>query len=137
MTRRVVTLLGALVLAACAASAPRAQAPAAGPSTADGVYTAAQAETGKEVYAEKCATCHEPAKFSGAEFNRAYVGRPLSGINDAMAEMPMDNPGSLTAEDIGALIAYFLSMNKYPAGETALKGDQASLKAIMVSPRPE
>jgi mono/diheme cytochrome c family protein len=140
MTRSVVTLTGALVLASWGAAAVTGatQAPAAGgPSTSDGVYTAEQAETGKTVYAEKCATCHEPGKFSGAEFTRAYVGRPLSGINEAMAEMPLDNPGSLTAEAVGALIAYFLSMNKYPTGETALKGDTDSLKAIMVSPRPQ
>jgi mono/diheme cytochrome c family protein len=140
MTRSAVTLIGALFLASCAAAMTPAQAPvpaAEGPSTSDGVYTAAQADTGKTVYAEKCATCHEPAKFTGAEFTRAYVGRPLVGISEAMAEMPLDNPGSLTAEDIGALIAYFLSMNKYPAGQTELKGDQDSLKAIMVSPRPE
>ncbi len=140
MTRSVVTLTAALVLASWGAAAvPGAtQAPAAGgPSTSDGVYTAEQAEAGKTAFAEKCASCHEPGKFTGAEFTRAYVGRPLNGINEAMAEMPMDNPGSLTAEDTGALIAYFLSMNKYPTGQTALKGDAESLKAIMVSPRPQ
>jgi mono/diheme cytochrome c family protein len=124
MTRSVVPLAGALVLVSWAAVAVTGagQAPAAGgPSTSDGVYTAEQAETGKSLFADKCGTCHEPGKFGGAEFTRAYVGRPLSGINDAMAEMPIDNPGSLTTEDVGALIAYFLSMNKYPTGSTALK----------------
>ena len=80
MTRSVVTLTGALVLASWGAAAVTGatQAPAAGgPSTSDGVYTAEQAEAGKTAFAEKCASCHEPGKFTGAEFTRAYVGRPL------------------------------------------------------------
>jgi mono/diheme cytochrome c family protein len=111
-------------------------AAAQGPTTNDGVYTAAQAATGKTVFAEKCSSCHNAEKFTGAEWNRAYVGRPLSEVSGAMAEMPMDNPGSLTAEDTAALIGYFLSMNKYPEGQTALEGTPDALKKVMVSPRP-
>lgn len=105
-----------------------------GKTTADGVYTAAQATAGKELYGKTCESCHQPAKFSGAEFTRAYGSKPLSEIDAAMAEMPMDNPGSLSRDDVAALIAYFLSMNKYPAGQTALSGEAAALKAITVSP---
>lgn len=107
------------------------------PTTKDGVYTAAQAATGKTAFAEKCSSCHNAEKFTGAEWNRAYVGRPLSNVSGAMAEMPMDNPGSLTAEDYGALLAYFLSMNKYPEGQTALEGTPEALKKIMVAPLPQ
>ncbi|MCC6988573.1 MAG: hypothetical protein IT181_06225 [Acidobacteria bacterium] len=53
-----------------------------------------------------------------------------------MAEMPQDNPGSLTEENVASLIAYFLQMNKYPAGQTPLSAAPAALKSIMVSPRP-
>lgn len=134
MAKPVMMAAAVVMLAAWGGSAA---ARAQGATTNDGVYTAAQASAGEELYGQVCANCHQPAKFTGAEFTRAYVGRPLNGINEAMAEMPMDNPGSLTAEDTGALIAYFLSMNKYPTGQTALKGDAESLKAIMVSPRPQ
>ncbi len=106
-----------------------------GPSANDGVYTAAQATKGQALYAQACETCHQPEKFTGAEFTRAYVDRPLNEINRAMAEMPQDNPGSLTAEDVASLIAYFLQMNKYPAGHTPLSGESDALKAIMVAPR--
>ena len=111
---------------------------AAGPkgaSSNDGVYTAAQAAKGQALYAQTCETCHQPEKFTGAEFTRAYVGRPLDEINRAMAEMPQDNPGSLTAEDTASLIAYFLQMNEYPVGQTPLAGDADALKAIMIAPR--
>ncbi len=109
---------------------------APGGSTSDGVYTVAQAAAGQKLYAQVCETCHQPAKFSGAEFNRAYVGRTLSVIDHAMGEMPLDNPGSLTADDVASLIAYFLQMNKYPAGEKPLSGAPEVLKSIMVAPQP-
>jgi cytochrome c peroxidase len=139
MGRRIAILAGVFAIASWgAAAAVRAQAPAAGgPSTTDGVYTTEQATKGKELFREKCESCHNAEKFSGAEWTRAYVGRPLSEVNASMAEMPMDNPGSLTPDEIGTLIGYFLSLNKYPTGQAALKGDQDTLKGIMVSPRPQ
>ena len=134
MGRRLVSLTAALAVVAWGAAAGLAQP---GPSTADAVYTTAQADKGKELYAEKCESCHNPEKFTGGEWTRAYVSRPLSEVSGAMAEMPLDNPGSLTADDLGALIAYFLSMNKYPAGPAPLSGEQEALKAIMVAPLPQ
>ena len=109
---------------------------AQGLSTCDRVYTEAQAAKGQELYAHTCETCHQPAKFTGAEWTRAYVGRPLDEVNRAMAEMPADNPGSLATDDVAALIAYFLKMNNYPAGQTPLSGAPDALKSIMIAPRP-
>ena len=109
---------------------------AQGLSTSDRVYTEAQATKGQELYAHTCETCHQPAKFTGAEWTRAYVGRPLDEVNRAMAEMPADNPGSLATDDVAALIAYFLKMNNYPAGQTPLSGAPDALKSIMIAPRP-
>jgi S-disulfanyl-L-cysteine oxidoreductase SoxD len=106
-----------------------------GKSTAEGVYTTEQAVKGKELYGKVCESCHQPAKFTGAEFTRAYGSKPLSEIDGAMAEMPMDNPGSMSRDDVASLIAYFLSMNKYPAGQAPLSGEADVLKNIMVSPR--
>jgi mono/diheme cytochrome c family protein len=127
---RVASVLTLLIWSGAVAA--RTQAP----STADGVYTAEQAATGKDLYGKVCEGCHQPAKFAGAEFTRAYGSKPLSEIDGAMAEMPADNPGSLSREDVAALIAYFLSMNDYPAGQTPLSGATDTLKSITVSPRP-
>jgi len=107
-----------------------------GATTNDGVYTAAQAAEGKALYGQVCESCHQPAKFSGAEFARAYGGRSLVGIDAAMFEMPMDDPGSLKRAEIAALIAYFLELNEYPAGSTPLSGEVDALNAIAVAPRP-
>ena len=105
-------------------------------TTNDGVYTQAQADAGRELYEKVCAHCHQPEKFSGAEFTRAYGSKPLTEIDAAMAEMPMDSPGTLTRDDIASLIAYFLSMNKYPTGSTPLAGQVEALQRITVAPRP-
>jgi mono/diheme cytochrome c family protein len=134
MGRRIAVWAGVLGVVSWSAVAGLAQA---GKSTADAVYTEAQAAKGTELFKEKCSSCHNAEQFTGAEWTRAYGDRPLSNVSGAMAEMPMDNPGSLTAEDIGALIGYFLSMNKYPAGQTELSGETEALKAIMVGPRPQ
>lgn len=133
MNRRFVCAVAALVLlVGSGAGLGLAQEP----TTNDGVYTTEQAAQGKTLYAEVCETCHQSAKFTGAEFNRAYVGRPLSEMLASMAEMPPDNPGSLTAEQFATLIAYFLDMNQYPAGSTPLDGETDALRRIMLSPRP-
>ncbi len=133
MAKHVMVAAAVVMLAAWGGTAA---ARAQGATTNDGVYTAAQAIAGQELYGQVCANCHQPAKFTGAEFTRAYVGRPLTTFNQAMAEMPQDNPGSLTEENVASLIAYFLQMNKYPAGQTPLSAAPAALKSIMVSPRP-
>ncbi|MCC6990847.1 MAG: c-type cytochrome [Acidobacteria bacterium] len=132
MARTAILLAGALAVASMGVVAVRAQ----GPTTTDGIYTAAQAAKGKELFGQTCESCHNPGKFAGAEFARAYGSKPLSEIDAGMSEMPMDNPGSLKREDVASLIAYFLEMNKYPAGQKALSGEADALKAIMVAPRP-
>ncbi|MGE0813129.1 MAG: hypothetical protein AB7O28_22205 [Vicinamibacterales bacterium] len=132
MTRRLMAAAAMGALLGGSVHAGRAQ----GATTADGVYTSEQSAKGKALFEEVCLTCHQPAKFAGAEFTRAYVGKPLSEISATMAEMPQDNPGSLTAGDFATLIAYFLEMNKYPAGATPLDGETSALRRIMVSPRP-
>jgi S-disulfanyl-L-cysteine oxidoreductase SoxD len=133
MARAAIVLAGALAVASVSGVvAARTQ----GASANDGVYTAEQAVKGKELYGQVCESCHQPSKFSGAEFSRAFGDKPLSEIDAAMAEMPMDNPGSLKREEIASLIAFFLEMNKYPAGQKPLDGEADALKQIMVTPRP-
>jgi polar amino acid transport system substrate-binding protein len=128
--------MAAVALVAALSGRAAVAARAQGATTNDGVYTQAQAEAGRELYDKACAQCHQPSKFSGAEFMRAYGEKPLTDIDASMAEMPMDAPGSLTRDDVASLIAYFLSMNKYPAGSTPLKGQVEALQQITVAPRP-
>ncbi len=102
-------------------------------STLDGVYTAEQAGRGKTTFNEKCSGCHETSRFSGKEFQEEWDGKALKEIWDiASGTMPEDNPGSLKQQEYGDIIAYFLSLNAYPAGEHELEGSGAAMAAIKI-----
>jgi len=128
MMRRI--LIGAALLPVAAAIL-NGQAPTK--TTNSGVYTAAQAERGKKTFGEKCSGCHEPSRFSGDTFHEAWDGKALKEIWDiASGTMPEDNPGSLKQQEYGDILAYFLSLNEYPTGDSELEGNAAAMAAIKV-----
>ena len=123
-------LIGAALLPVAAAIL-HGQAPTK--TTNSGVYTAAQAERGKKTFGEKCSGCHEPSRFSGDTFHEAWDGKALKEIWDiASGTMPEDNPGSLKQQEYGDILAYFLSLNEYPTGDSELEGNAAAMAAIKV-----
>ena len=133
---------GAVALAASITSSVRAQAPA---TVNDGIYTAAQAERGKKVYAENCAGCHgekleggtSGPTLSGADFTSGYKdGSAGALLNKISQDMPSSAPGSLEAQQYADVFAYVLSVNKYPAGQTEAPKDAAALKSVkMAAPK--
>ena len=128
MMRRI--LIGAALLPVAVAIL-NGQAPTK--TTNSGVYTAAQAERGKKTFGEKCSGCHEPSRFSGDTFHEAWDGKALKEIWDiASGTMPEDNPGSLKQQEYGDILAYFLSLNEYPTGDSELEGNAAAMAAIKV-----
>lgn len=105
--------------------------PAQKATTADGVYTKAQAEAGATQFAKMCADCHpfsEAAKkqakdvpLGGETFLKAWQGRTLQDLaNLIVLTMPNDGSGEVTEEESAGLVAYILQQNEYPAGATAL-----------------
>jgi mono/diheme cytochrome c family protein len=126
-----------VVMAAAIAAGSIGMVTAAGqaPSktTNDGVYTAAQADRGKTVFEAKCTGCHEPSRFTGEAFFESWNGKPMKDLWDvASGTMPEDNPGSLKQPEYADIIAYFLSLNEFPAGEAELQGNAAAMAAIKV-----
>jgi mono/diheme cytochrome c family protein len=112
-----------------------AQAPAR--TVNDGVYSSSQASRGQALFQSICTTCHDTARFTGEEFVSAFSGKPLSELFKAVQTMPEDNPGSLNAQQYGDVIAYFLSLNKFPTGSEELKGEADVLATIeMQAPKP-
>ncbi len=85
----------------------------------DGVYTEAQAETGKLVYEQYCAGCH-----SERDYRQAWPGWENRTVEQfwfkILGEMPLDNPGFLSDGEYTDVTAYILSLLDYPAGDTAL-----------------
>lgn len=98
-------------------------------STADGVYTTAQANQGRELWASACQSCHTP--HAGLPFKNKWMGRDLAALFIyTRNEMPKSDPGSLSGDEITLAIAYLLRVNGMPAGSTALPADSAALLRI-------
>jgi mono/diheme cytochrome c family protein len=135
MPRRLPPLLalGALPLLLAAVAPQR--------STMDGVYTAAQATAGRDLFASACQSCHTPTVHAGPPFKAKWYGRDLGELFGYLrAEMPKSDPGSLSDEEYVQSIAYLLRINGMPAGNTPLATDSAALAAIRLdslrSPAP-
>jgi mono/diheme cytochrome c family protein len=108
----------------------------------DGVYTAEQAQRGRNFYAEHCARCHG-GDLQGGE-HRALTGdRFWASWQDTMLErlfrhvatnMPHSEDGSLkgtlSPSVYADIIAYILSRNEFPAGSTPLT--EASIVGVRV-----
>jgi mono/diheme cytochrome c family protein len=118
---------------------------AAGEQPAGGLYSAAQAKRGADLYqSQQCGLCHgadlggvgPSPPLSGDFFLSSYTDKSILVLFDKTQKgMPQSNPGSLTPAQTSDLLAYILSMNKYPAGEEELPADREKLKAIEI-PKP-
>src|SRR5262245_41149813 len=75
-------------------------------SVSDGVYSAAQATRGQEIYKAKCAECHGNAlegtvgsPLAGDSFLSEWSARPLVVLVDKIQKtMPFSEPGSLSRQ---------------------------------------
>ena len=131
MIRAILFVTGLGLALSFGATAMNGQTPTK--TTNSGVYTAAQAERGKKVFEAKCTACHDTARFTGDAFLDPWVGKPLKDVWDiASGTMPEDNPGSLPQQDYGDIIAYFLHLNAFAAGDAELKGDANAMAAIKI-----
>ena len=110
-------------------------------TTNDAVFTAEQAKRGEVLYQFICARCHGAAltgieaapPLAGATFTASWSGAPLGDLFERIrVSMPQDKPGSLSRQQSADVIAYILSFNKAPAGQTELPGDAEVLKAINI-----
>ena len=108
----------------------------------DGVYSADQAAQGKDLFANKCATCHG-ADLNGAEMAPPLVGATFLGdwvgqsVDDLFTRihttMPANDPGSLSNAQTAQVLSYILQVNQFPAGASALPSDDAALGQIAIT----
>ncbi len=111
------------------------QAQKAARSTRAGVFTAAQAQGGREVFVGSCTGCHTSASHTGAAFLTKWAGRPLAELFGFVStRMPKANPGSLSEDEYVMLVAYVLKINGMPAGTKELSADPDELNAIRFDP---
>ena len=119
----------------------RAQEPGASPARSvwDGVYTEEQSKRGDEVYKKECAACHgdslaggesAPALTGGA-FLANWNGLTLADLFDRIRKtMPQSTPGRLSRQQDADVLAFMLSVNKFPAGKSELYKQSEMLKEI-------
>ncbi len=111
----------------------------------DPVYTAAQAERGKQVYEANCVTCHLPDLDGSANPTAGARGAPLTGsrfvqdfgeskvsalFNKMKRDMPSGRPGALTDQEYLDVATYVLHKNNFPAGSAELTTEAADITWI-------
>ena len=136
--KRLPILLGSALIAA-SLFALRAQEPAGSRSVWDGVYTEEQAKRGEPVYQKECAACHgammtggeSAPPLTGGGFQANWNGLTLGDLFDRIRKtMPQSKPGSLTRQQDADVLAFMLSLNKFPAGKTELYRQSEMLEEI-------
>lgn len=111
-----------------------------------GVFTQTQANDGEVLFGEYCANCHgddlggveEAPALVGGPFGETWKGATLRKMFDRVESMPPSKPKSLTGKQYADILAYMLSADQLPAGDTALGVDRSALAQIVYSRvRPE
>ena len=109
------------------------------PFRTEGVYTKAQAERGRVLYAE-CAECHgatleggTSTPLRGPEFIASW-GKPALTLDDfyyiVRKTMPKDLPGSLPRQSYTDIVAFILQQNGLPDGQKELTPDPLVMKFV-------
>ena len=101
-------------------------------------FTSGQADQGRSVYVEQCASCHgeylDDGQFGpplkGVDF-RAKWSRPADALFSYMSTtMPPAKPGTLGDASYAQLVAFILQENGSQPGEQELPADPDSLRAL-------
>src|SRR4051794_39216013 len=91
----------------------------------DGVYNEPQAQRGKALYSQHCASCHgalmsggnTAPPLTGSEFLSNWNGLTASDLFDRIRNsMPPNAPGSLNREVSTDITAFVLKLNRFPEG---------------------
>jgi mono/diheme cytochrome c family protein len=132
MIRRftIVPIVCAAVCLVAAATAWTARAADDGRTTWDGIYSAAQAMRGEQIYLAKCSNCHgdslqgDPSIGAAnlvGDFKTEWDSRPVGRLFTKIStQMPGNDPGSLTPQQYADVLSFILQKNNFPAGQKDL-----------------
>ena len=119
-----------------------AQAPPAGKTVWNGVYTDAQAERARATFDSICTRCHtlEPGgstrggAVSGDKFWTAFTQKSVGDLLDYVSKnMPNGNGGSLPPSTYNDLVALILKANGFPAGTVEVSPE--SVAGVQIIPK--
>jgi mono/diheme cytochrome c family protein len=118
-----------------------ADAQKASKTTAQGVFTEAQASRGQKAYMDSCARCHAedllgasgPA-LVGDFFANRFVGSSVQEmVKTIRRSMPQEAPDSLGTPMYVDIASFILQSNGSPAGSAELPTDVEALQQIEVA----
>ena len=109
-----------------------------------GIYTEAQAVAGETLYVDHCAKCHgeelagieQAPALVGSTFAQKWHRATVQKLFERVEAMPPTAPKSLTAKQYADVLAFLLSANEFPAGETPLVADRSALTEITITSAP-
>ena len=108
----------------------------------DGVFTTEQAERGRRIYLESCASCHfedlggdaEAPPLAGPGFQSRWIGSNAGNMVEVIRNlMPPEAPNSLEVQAYVDLVGYLLQVNGYPDGDNELPTDETELERIILT----
>ena len=115
------------------------------PGLWDGLYTEEQASRGQTIYRASCTSCHSEdlrgnsnaPSLIGMSFMFLWETRPLGTLFEKIqAEMPTENPGSLSEQSYLDVLSYIMQVNSFPAGNDELVADIGWLNQVVITPKP-
>ena len=100
----------------------------------DKIYTKEQAKIGQKLFKDNCLSFHDIKYFFPVL--KAWNGESLGLFYTVMsASMPESNPGSLPDKDYVDILAYILSISRYPSGVNNLEYEIDKLNGITIAQR--
>ena len=108
----------------------------------DGVYSDDQAKRGQALYNQHCMSCHgdslsggeQAPPLAGGEFLSNWNGLTVGDLFERIrTSMPLNNPQSLNRDTNALVLAYILSVNRFPAGQAELSNRTEVLKLIRIA----
>ncbi len=99
------------------------------PNTLEGIYTAEQAQRGRQAYEEICSECHQTDEWQEDLFRARWSGESVYRFWTYIYErMPNGSPPySLPRETVSDAVAYILQLNGVPAGAEEFGSDEESV----------
>jgi mono/diheme cytochrome c family protein len=102
-------------------------------TTGDGVYIAAQADSGALLFEQMCQNCHLPNWEKQTGLYAKWRGKSLTALATYLwFEMPQTGPGTLTREEYATVNAYLLRLIGNPPGDTPLNANPDALADIRI-----
>ena len=104
----------------------------------NGVYTDEQSARGEALYRQECASCHAEGgsggemapPLSGGAFTSNWNGLTIGDLFERIRVTMPDDTRKLSRAQDADVVAYMLSLNKFPAGKTPLNRETEILKQI-------